>query len=440
MKNKQKLNYPQIFLLGFGFLASSLCWSIYNAQVPLILDNRFLLSSTLIGVIMTIDNFFGVIFQPLVGYWSDKTITAYGRRMPWIAIGLPLCSLLFILIPLQKELKFFMAIIIAFNLIMSLWRSPVIALMPDVTPSPLRSEANGIINLMGGLGAILAFLVGGILSDLREDKLYAFVFASIFMLLSLIMLLLFIREPAAISYRLKKNLPIQNTLANRWAQISRQQIMLQEKDEKIVEKMERTLHQQEKKSLLAMLLAIFFWFMGFNAIESFFTIFASKNYAISGGKASMMLAGFSLAFLLFALPAGKIAKKWGRKKTIQIGLFAIIILFLPILFQVNILLMQILLILGGMSWALININSLPMVLEFSKEASVGRFTGYYYFFSFSAAITSPILYGYLQDFLKTSQYLFAYSLVCFALAFIAMFFVSHGESVDHHVQYIEKSL
>ena len=153
----------QIFLIGFGFLASSLAWSIYNSQVPLILEQRFQLSGVLIGTIMTIDNFFGVIFQPLVGAASDKTRTRVGRRLPWIIFGIPICALFFSLAPLQQSLRAFMGAIIVFNLVMSLWRSPVISLMPDVTARPLRSKANGVINMMGGIGSILAFFVGGIL-------------------------------------------------------------------------------------------------------------------------------------------------------------------------------------------------------------------------------------------------------------------------------------
>jgi len=173
-KKKKKLNYSKIILIGFGFLASSLAWAIYNSQVPLILENRFLMGGTLIGTIMTIDNFFGVIFQPLIGAWSDNTRTRLGRRMPWILFGLPICAILVSIIPLQQTLFTFMATIVGFNLIMALWRSPVISLMPDVTPAPLRSEANGIINMMGGIGSIIAFFVGGLLSDIREDKFFAF--------------------------------------------------------------------------------------------------------------------------------------------------------------------------------------------------------------------------------------------------------------------------
>ena len=214
-KKSLRLNYKQTFLIGFGFLASSLAWSIYNSQVPLILSERFLLSNTLIGTIMTIDNFFGVIFQPLIGAWSDNTRTRIGRRMPWIAIGLPLCAIIFSLVPLQQTLFAFMAVIILFNLIMALWRSPVISLMPDVTPAPLRSEANGIINMMGGVGSITAFLVGGMLSEIGDNIFFAFFMATIIMVIAFIVLINYVREPDALRYREEHNIPIKDTTANR---------------------------------------------------------------------------------------------------------------------------------------------------------------------------------------------------------------------------------
>ena len=219
-----KLNYKQIFLIGFGFLASSLTWSIYNSQVPLILEQRFHLSGVLIGTIMTIDNFFGVIFQPLVGAASDKSRTRVGRRMPWIIAGIPICALFFSLAPLQKSLWAFMGAIIIFNLVMSLWRSPVISLMPDVTARPMRSKANGVITMMGGVGSILAFFVGGILSDIREDKFFAFFFASVLMMIALLILLKYVREPDSLSYREEHNIPIKDSLANRWAYQARQDL------------------------------------------------------------------------------------------------------------------------------------------------------------------------------------------------------------------------
>lgn len=450
MESKKKpsihLNYPQIFLIGFGFLASSLAWSVYNAQVPLILRDRFLLTSTAIGTIMTIDNFFGVIFQPLIGAWSDNTRTRIGRRLPWIAFGMPVCLILFALIPLQKVLWAFMGVIIAFNLVMALWRSPVISLMPDSTPSPLRSKANGIINLMGGLGSIIAFLVGGYLSDLREDKFYAFAMVSVVMATSLLILIIFVREPDALNYRLENNLPIPDNLAYQWAKEAREQFKLlwvQEgrtfEEGQALEAAKdhhrphpligfRSLTKEYQRSLIAILIAIFAWFLGFNAIETFFTLYATSTYAVTDGQATMMLTGFSLAFLVFAVPAGILAQKIGRKQTILIGLVGIILIFFPILFKPNQVMVQILLIVGGGFWACININSLPMVLEFASEKTIGSFTGYYYLFSFTAAIVSPILYGMIEDTLQTNSLLFAFALVCFTIALISMLFAKHGDT------------
>jgi Na+/melibiose symporter-like transporter len=435
-KKKLKLNYPQIFLIGFGFLASSLAWAIYNSQVPLILEGRFLMSGTLIGTIMTIDNFFGVIFQPLIGAWSDNTRTRIGRRMPWIMLGLPICAILFSLIPLQQTLFAFMAAVIGFNLIMALWRSPVISLMPDVTPAPLRSEANGIINMMGGIGSIIAFFFGGLLSEVRDDKFFAFFMATVVMILALVVLLIFIREPDSLRFKKQHDLPIRDTLANRWSQRSHDEMAIYNGEEEDEEEKQRSLTaflklpKDQKRSLVGLLVAIFAWFMGYNAIETFFTLYATNTYGISGGQATMMLTGFSLTFLLFAIPAGLLAQKIGRKKTIVGGLIGIIILFLPILAQPSQWLVQILLIAGGACWACININSLPMVLEFSREKTIGSFTGYYYLFSFTAAIVAPITYGAIQDFFGTEELLFLFSVICFAVALISMFFVNHGDNME----------
>ncbi len=460
--SKYKLNNIQTFLIGFGFLASSLAWGIYNSQVPLMLEERFLFGTTTIGTIMTIDNFFGVIFQPLVGAWSDNTRTRFGKRMPWIMLGIPICAIAFALIPLQFNIVFFMAAVIIFNLVMALWRSPVISLMPDVTARPLRSKANGIINLMGGVGSVLAFLVGGILADLDENKSLVFLMGSIVMALSLVVLLLFVREPDSIVFRREKGIQISNSIANKWAEAAlvdveqadreHEQMLAEQSGEEvsidpnldeseideIVEEEDvklkgldalKMLKKAERKSLVFLLFAIFSWFMGYNAIETFFTLFATNTYNISDGSATTMLTGFSLAFLLFALPAGMIGQRLGRSKTIRLGLIGIAILFIPIILNPAQLVLQILLIGGGICWSLININSLPMVLEFASNKTLGSFTGYYYLFSFTAAIASPIIFGAIRDITNDYNSLFVYAVVFFVIALVCMFNVHHGDAV-----------
>jgi MFS-type transporter involved in bile tolerance (Atg22 family) len=304
--------------------------------------------------------------------------------------------------------------------------------------------------MMGGIGSILAFLVGGILSDIRDDKFFAFFFASVLMMIALFILLKFVREPDSLSFREEHNISIKNTISNRWAYQAREALAddppaKDEEEAQAAEGKKRsfaaflTLPGAEKRSLLFLLLAVFSWFMGFNAIEAFFTLFATNTYGISGGSATMMLAGFSLTFLAFAIPAGILGQKIGRRRTILLGLLGICVLFLPILARPQQWLVQVLLMAGGICWAFVNINSLPMVLEFSSNRTVGTFTGYYYFFSFTSAIVSPILYGFLQDILKSHAYLFAFSIICFALAFLFMLLVKHGDNLELAQKRIKES-
>ena len=419
-----RLDYRKTFLIGFGFFASSIAWSLYNSLVPVMLEQRFLLASTLIGVIMTIDNFFGVIFQPVVGMLSDRTHTRIGRRMPWILVGIPLCAIAFIFIPRASTLVAMMAVIIGFNFIMSLWRSPVVALMPDVTPAPLRSKANGVINLMGGIGSIVAFAVGGVLADLNENLYAPFVMGATVMLFALVMLLLFVREPDS---RPGHGAAAGATGALPETEGDRSAAAGGEPSGKGFKAI-KNWQPGEKRSLILLLCAIFFWFCGYNAVETFFTLYATNTLGVTPGKATGLLTVFSLAFVAFALPAGILAGRLGRRTVILTGLAGITAVFIPMLFVENLLVLQILLLFGGVFWACININSLPMVVEMATKERIGTFTGYYYFFSFSAAIASPILFGFIRDLTQSYSTLFVFSIVAFLCALGCILFVRHGEA------------
>ena len=404
-----KLNYKQTFLIGFGFFASSIAWSMYNVHVPTLLE-KYLDSTFLIGIVMTIDNIFGVIFQPLFGALSDKTQTRFGRRMPYILIGLPICAVAFSLIPFTWSLATLMGVVIIFNFVMSTWRAPVVALMPDITPPPLRSKANGIINFMGGLGSLFSFAVGGILFKLGGVPL-PFIASSVVMLLALLVLKLFVHEE-----KYKEEAGVEEN-----AEIAQETIDDAEKSKKSV-------------SLIFLLFAILFWFCGYNAVETFFSLYvintlkdAAGNF-LTEGDASFLLAFFSVTFLFFSIPAGFIGSKIGRKKTILMGLAGVAVLFIIMIFTGNIWVLRALLFLGGAFWACVNINSLPMVVELAQWKDIGKYTGYYYFFSFSAAIISPILFGWIRDLVKSYDVLFIYAPITFALAFISMLFVKHGEA------------
>ena len=195
----------------------------------------------------------------------------------------------------------------------------------------------------------------------------------------------------------------------------------------------KSLSSGEKRSLLFLLFAIFAWFSGYNAVETFFTLFATNNLGVGKGQAAMMLTAFSLTFLAFAVPSGFLAQKVGRKKMILIGLCGLIATFLPILLIENVTIVLVLLFIAGIFWACININSLPMVVEMAKPEAIGSFTGYYYFFSFTAAIVSPILFGWLRDLTKTYSTLFIYAVACYVIALVCMLFVHHGDHKGEEV-------
>lgn len=387
-----KLDYKKTFILGLGFFSASIVWPIYNNYVPIMLE-EYIESAALIGAIMTIDNLFAVIFQPLFGSLSDKTNTRFGRRMPYLLIGVPLAAIFCFLIPSAASLASLMTFVIMMNFSMSIYRAPTVALMPDVTPSPLRSKANGIINFMGGLAAVIAYGVGGFLY--KSNHAYPFYMASVVMVVALILLYSFIKEPKAVQL---------------------------EEEEKVHQK-----DVSKNRSLIFMLFAIFFWFTGFNAVETFFSLYGQYILNIDAGDASILLTSFSLAFLAFAIPAGFIASKLGRKKTILLGIIGALVVFIPLIFIRNPLMICILLVIGGIFWACININSYPMVVEMAPKGGTGTYTGYYYFFSSCAAIVSPILFGWIKDMVGSYEPLFLYACVAFVLAFICMLCVHHGD-------------
>lgn len=374
-----RFSYPKIFLLGFGFFGVSVVWGVYNAFVPIFLAERFHLAPVVIGFFMTLDNIAALFIQPPVGAWSDRLRTPLGRRLPFLLIGAPISAIAFGLIPLAAALPFFVACTSTLLLSMAFWRTPVVALMPDITPSQYRSQANGIVNFMGGVGAILSFLAGGALYRLNPS--YPFWMGSTLVILALLLVLFFIREP--------------------------KEIEASEHQPGMLESL-REVMKDEDKSALRLFLAIFFWFLGFTAIEAFFTLYAKNHLGLHEADGSRLLGHLSLFFVLFALVSGFIGGKFGRRRTISLGLLLLIgvistIYFLPptVLTQTlgklpvlgAIPVLSLLLMLAGIGWALININSLPMVVDLTSASRIGTYTGLYYLFSTLSAIAGPNVNG-----------------------------------------------
>lgn len=412
----KKFNYGKIFLLGFGFFGVSVIWTVYNAFVPLFLANKFNLSPILIGFFMTLDNIAAIFIQPVVGSWSDKIRTKIGRRMPFILIGAPIGAAAFGIIPLAAVLPVFVACTSTLLLSMAFWRTPVVALMPDITPSKNRSQANGIINLMGGLGTIIASLVGSSLYEINVN--YPFWMGSVLVILASALVFIFIKEP--------------------------KQLEDPEKQPNMFQSL-KEIATSKDKSGLRILFAIFFWFLAYTGIEAFLTLYATKRLGIPEGDAGRMTGHMGIFFVLFAIVAGILGSRIGRKVTISIGIILMAglilsIAVLPVEFLtieltkipglgmirvVNVFLMG-----AGIAWSFININSLPMVVDLTTLERVGTFTGLYYLFSTFSAIVGPNLNGFIVALsgnnYNTTMYFGPFFLI---IALILMLGVKRGEAI-----------
>ncbi|AHC16785.1 MFS transporter [Salinispira pacifica] len=409
----------KMFLLGFGFLGVSIIWSMYNAYVPVFLRDSFNLKFTLVGGIMTFDNILAILLLPFLGALSDKTRSPLGKRRPYILIGAPLALIFFILIPIAnsyQRLGLMMTTIIFMNISMALFRSPVIALMPDITPSKHRSEANGIINFMGGVGALLVFFGGKPLYD--SSPALPFVVGGSVMFAASMLVVLFIREDKP--YRgeaQQKNISFRKSLGE-----------LKDNLRDVI---------KGEKSLLFTLSAIFLWFVGFNTVETFFTSYAKFYMGLSESTGALILGFYSAMFIIMAIPAGFIGSKFGRRRTITFGLLMLIVLLITAVFFRTFLPVAILFAFAGAFWSMVNVNSLPMVVDMTVSEKVGGYTGLYYFFSQAANIVAPPLGGGVMDLAtaggeRPGGYvaLLIFASVFFAAAMIIMLFVRRGEAVN----------
>ena len=419
----KKLNYLKTFLLGFGFFGVSVIWGTYNAFVPLFLANRFGIRPGLIGFLMTLDNIAALFIQPAVGAWSDRLQTRIGRRMPFVLAGAPIAAVAFGILPIAAALPVFLAGKIALILSMAVWRTPVVALMPDITPSKYRSQANGVINFMGGVGAIISFLLGAQLYEMNPA--FPFWLGSALVVLAAILVFVFIREPKVYNTTPKNQRP------------------------NLIKSLKEIL-KDEDKSAIRIFLAIMFWFIAYNAIEAFFTLFAHVHLGMAEADGVRLLGQLSLLFVLFALPSGFIGGKIGRRKTISGGIILmalamLLMAFLPVPFLTNVLfavpvlgevpIVGVILMFAGIAWAFININSLPMVVDMTEDILIGTYTGLYYLFSTMAAILGPNINGWLVELAGNDYSVIMYiGPIFMLLALVMMAGVTRGEAKMETVQ------
>lgn len=417
MKKELKLNYARTFYIGFAFFAILLIWQLYNHYSPLYLDALLKAKLTnedhrwyIIGIIMAMDNLFALFMLPLFGYLSDKTRTKYGKRIPYIVIGMILSILVFPLISVAYLLSSLWGVILAMGavlIIMNIYRSPAVALMPDVTPKPLRSKANGIINLVGYLGAILG---GGIsmifkFTDQNNNYIVPSLIGSALMFIALVILI----------FKINENKILEETALD--MQIGEE---LSETTEKIEEN--KPLSKADKRNLIILLVATFLWFASFNAVETFLSVY-SKNVFGDSSVAGTAVIILTFSSIITFIPAGILSTKIGRKNTVIIGLLTIILAVVILIFQTKFNIIAIIAFaLAGIGWASINVNSYPMLVEMTHQANIGRYTGLYYTSSMAAQSLTPIVAGAVMTFFSGPEPLFKYSTIVMVLALLVFIF------------------
>ena len=447
-----KLNYKRTLLVGMAFFLITAFWQAYDAIIPLILTNHFGLPQTASGAVMSVDNVLAVFLLPLFGALSDKTSTRFGKRTPFIfvgslvailsfvcltfidnyqlakvvAAGIPDLSLagateeaqiqeLTLRLTLENPLPFigFIATLLVVLLAMAVFRSPAVALMPDVTVKPLRSKANAIINLTGTVGGILVLVLGMVFATSKKPYMsytgYVLAVVAV-MLLGLLVFLLTVKEP-------------------RWArEMEEESRALEEESETGAAEGGRKLSRSEFTSLLLILASVALWYIGYNSITSKYSVYATN---ILGFDFNLTLIIAQAAAIVSYIPVGMISSRVGRKKPILAGVLILAAAFLIgnfITSDTPEFVMIPVFIMAGIGWATINVNSFPMAVELARGGNVGKYTGYYYTASMSAQIVAPILSGLLYDLLGMRYVFFAFGTVFVMLSFLTMLFVKHGDN------------
>ena len=429
-----KFRPGQTIRIGFAFLSICAFWQMYNNIVPLILTNTFHMNETISGVIMAADNVLGLFLLPIFGAISDKCKSPLGRRKPFILFGTIAAVILMVLIPMIDNSYFanpstgkmilFIAVLGCLLVAMGTYRSPAVALMPDLTPKQYRSRGNAIINLMGAVGGILYLALAAVLYSSKKtaglehvNYLLIFMIVAGIMIFALIMVMMTVNEKKLMvemeAYEAahpEENLAVDDGSGH------------------------EELPKEVKRSLLFLLFSIALWFISYNAVETWFTTYANVKWNMSLGEASKCLLIANGGAILSYIPVGFIAAKIGRKKSILGGIVIMATCYLIGLFYTFgndqfATWLYVLFACIGLAWAAINVNSLPMVLEMCKGSDVGRFTGYYYTFSMTAQIVTPIVCGWLLHNVGYGIF-FIYAAVFMILAFITMNFVMHGDNKE----------
>ncbi len=444
MSEKQKKNRGystgQLIIASLGFGSVMIFWTIYNSFVPLILDEKLnhlggialsaTVISTLTGFIMTIDNFFGLIFQPIFGRKSDFMRSRYGKRMPYLLVGVPICAVLFVLMPLAAKINgvagilAMMLVIITFNFVMSTWRAPCVAIMPDIVPVEYQSDGNAVVNMVAAVTSIIASAAATILGAMgfkqaiaEGDYVSVFAFGAIVVLLCLLIIWIFVKWPD-----------------NRKDKDSRRQAADVSRPKETLRNL--NLPADAKRSMFIMMFALLCISGSSDGFGTYFTLYATRLLKMDAATATLIRTLATLGGVLLAVPAGIMGRKLGRKKSILIGLVVVaachgMMSMIP-LFGITAVFVPVAVInfVYAAGFILININTLPIMLAIGGKERFGAFTGYYYTATFTAAVICPTLIGFLIGITGTYN---TVQIFCMASMIIAIFCVArvkHGEKLS----------
>jgi len=413
--------YQTTFMIGLGFFTMGLMDPLYDNYVPVFL-NQYIQSRALIGAVMTLDNIMALMLIPLVTALSDKTRTPIGRRMPYILVTLPMSAVVFVFLPRagMTSLVMLISAIVLLNLFKQAARGPVVALMPDTIPGEYRSEANGVINTMAGIAAIVGTVALAPMMDLRlvlpiigdTSRQLPFMIAAVLIILATILLFSLVKE--------------RNTEAN---PPSREPLL---RSLKLV-------FSGNDKSAMFILLSLLLWFSAYWGMRPFMTLYTIEHLGLSEGLAGFSTGMVAIAYAVFAIPSGMIAHRIGRKRTIRISLSALAVLSLLMLTHGNWTLslgasqtfavgtFWALLFGFGMFWGSVITNSFPMLWHKASYDNMGMYTGLYYLFSQTAAILAPPISGIIVDFLGLRA-IFGFAAICMLGAFVVINKVQGGET------------
>nr|MDO8111622.1 MFS transporter [Candidatus Sigynarchaeota archaeon] len=433
---KPKVDIKQAIFIGFGFFSAMIAWTYYNFKIPIILNgikpsagmfSRVGLLGTepymelVGGILMTLDNIIAILLQPWFGSLSDRLESRFGRRTPFMIIGLPTAVFCLFILPFMSIFGLFIAVIVVFNLAMSFYRSPIMSLMPDKTPPSVRSSTNAFISLMGGVGFVVGMLVPYMASlipgtapvpaigndittqDYFWQDFWGFFLTGSFMLFCLLSFLIKVRETRTGEgfFHVGKVPIVVDVYTQQIVSRGAESTSAESKKPGLFDSWKEILHNPGK-SLLWVLLAVFAYLFGFNALEFSFARYATSYLGIKEGTASLLLAIMPAMLIVFAIPAGYLAEKYSRRKIMKAGLLTQaamvvgLILVMPLVKAlvdptiIELVPAMILLSIAGIGYGLTHINALPVVWQLSPKDKIGAYTGVYYMISSLGAILSPI--------------------------------------------------